>query len=67
MSERKLAPDKSTRLHWLQDRTTQWILQQLNEQFRALPPSQVAKSWEDAHRLAGQQQVLEAIIKLCDV
>lgn len=66
MSERKLAPDRSTRHHWLNDRTTQWVLQSLQEQFRPLKPSQTAASWEEAHRLAGQQQVIEAIAKLCD-
>ena len=59
-----MKPDSSQLEHWRRDHVTAYIMERLTEQFRPLRPSQIAKSWEEQNRMAGNAQVLEAIDKI---
>lgn len=57
-------PDSSQLEHWRRQPETMWIMQNLKQQFRALKPHQSAPSWEQHHRLVGNQEVIHSIEKL---
>jgi hypothetical protein len=62
----KITPSKSQLLGWKQDRVTIWVLENLRKKFPAHPPSLPHTCLSKSNMEAGQQQVLEAIQKLCD-
>lgn len=59
-------PDRSQIEHWRRDHVTAWVIAKLSEQFRTLRPGQLAKDWPDYNLRTGQQQVLDAIDRLCN-
>lgn len=59
-------PSRAALHHWRQDQITAWVMGKLLAQFRPLKPWELARSWEEQHKLAGNQEVLRAIDRLCD-
>lgn len=59
-------PNPSDLRHWRQDNITRWVMSRVEEKFKPLPASQLAKDWSDHNLRVGQQQVIELINKLCD-
>lgn len=52
--------------HWREDQVTKYVMNYLEERFRALKPHQSPQNWDDSNIRVGQQQVIYAINKLCD-
>lgn len=62
--DKPLTPQPSELRYLAQDRVFKWVMEQLKIQFRVLPASSVARSWEEQNMRAGEQRVIEAIIRL---
>ncbi len=59
-------PSKNELLYLKNDRVMKWVLEHLSKQFRPLKPYELARSWEQTHLFAGQQQVISALHRLLD-
>lgn len=62
--DKPLTPQPSELLYLSRDRVFKWVMAQLESKFSRLPASSVATSWEQQHRLAGEQSVIETIYAL---